>query len=146
MKKLVLACTMLFAGQLALAQAWQGKGDQKLQVGFNGYGNGTGVTATYDYGLSNVVSLGAGANFYFDGYRDNNEDNNVFVFGRVNFHLQDALNMPSKWDLYPGLDVGLLGNTFGLGAHLGVRYFFNNNVGAFIEAGNNGSIGLSFNF
>jgi hypothetical protein len=38
-----------------------------------------------------------------------------------------------------------IGNTFGLGAHLGVRYFFNNNVGAFIEAGNNG-IGLSFNF
>ena len=37
-------------------------------------------------------------------------------------------------------------HTFGLGAHLGVRYFFNNNVGAFIEAGNNGSIGLSFNF
>ena len=99
MKKLVLAFAMLFAGQLAFAQAWQGKGDQKLQVGFNGYGNGTGVTATYDYGLSNVVSLGAGANFYFDGYRDNNEDNNVFVFGRVNFHLQDALNMPSKWDL-----------------------------------------------
>ena len=36
MKKLVLACTMLFAGQLAFARAWQGKGDQKLQVGFNG--------------------------------------------------------------------------------------------------------------
>ena len=143
MKKLILACTMLFAGQLAFAQAWQGKGDQKLQVGFNGYGNGTGVTATYDYGVSNVVSLGAGANFYFDGYED---DHKAFVFGRVNFHLQDALNMPSKWDLYPGLDVGILGNTFGIGAHLGVRYFFNNNVGAFIEAGNNGSIGLSFNF
>ena len=56
MKKLVLAFAMLFAGQLAFAQAWQGKGDQKLQVGFNGYGNGTGVTATYDYGVSNVVS------------------------------------------------------------------------------------------
>ena len=28
---------MLFAGQLAFAQAWQGKGDQKLQVGFNSY-------------------------------------------------------------------------------------------------------------
>ena len=55
---------MLFAGQLAFAQAWQGKGDQKLQVGFNGYGNGTGITGTYDYGVSDVISLsGAGANF-----------------------------------------------------------------------------------
>ena len=122
MKKLVLAFAMLFAGQLAFAQAWQGKGDQKLQVGFNGYGNGTGVTATYDYGLSNVVSLGAGANFYFDGYRDNNEDNNVFVFGRVNFHLQDALNMPSKWDLYPGLDVGSYGKQCRFQIRINIRF------------------------
>jgi len=105
-----------------------------------------GVTATYDYGVSKIISLGAGANLYFSGYKDDNKDNNVFVFGRVNFHLQDALDMPSKWDLYPGVDVGVIGNTFGLGAHLGVRYFFNNNVGAFLEAGNNGSIGVSFNF
>jgi hypothetical protein len=40
-------------------------GDQKLQVGLNGWGNGTGVTATYDYGVSKIISLGAGANLYF---------------------------------------------------------------------------------
>ena len=146
MKKIVFVFAMFFLGQMAFAQAWQGSGDQKFQVGLNGWGNGTGITATYDYGVSKIISLGAGANLYFSGYKDDNKDNNVFVFGRVNFHLQDALDMPSKWDLYPGVDVGVIGNTFGLGAHLGVRYFFNNNVGAFIEAGNNGSIGLSFNF
>lgn len=145
MKKIALLF-ILFIGQSAFAQAWEGKGDQKVQVGFNGWGNGTGITATYDYGISKVVSLGAGANFYFDGYKDSNKDNNFFAFGRVNFHLQDVLGMPSQWDLYPGVDVGVIGNTFGLGAHLGVRYFFNNNFGAFIEAGNNGSLGISFNF
>lgn len=145
MKKIGLLF-ILFLGQMAFAQAWEGKGDQKVQIGFNGWGNGTGITATYDYGLSKVVSLGVGANFYFDGYKDGNKDNNFYAFGRVNFHLQDVLGMPSQWDLYPGVDVGVIGNTFGLGAHLGVRYFFNNNVGAFIEAGNNGSLGLSFNF
>ena len=57
MKKLVLACTMLFAGQLAFAQAWQGKGDQKLQVDNKEKKNRNGVTATYDYGVCNVVYL-----------------------------------------------------------------------------------------
>ena len=146
MKKIVFVFAMFFLGQMTFAQAWEGNGDQKLQVGFNGWGNGSGITATYDYGISKLISVGAGANFYFSGYKDDNKDNNYFAFGRLNFHLQDALGMPSKWDLYPGLDVGVIGNTFGLGAHLGVRYFFNNNVGAFIEAGNNGSLGVSFNF
>ena len=146
MKKIVFVFAMFFLGQMTFAQAWEGNGDQKLQVGFNGWGNGSGITATYDYGISKLISVGAGANFYFSDYKDDNKDNNFFAFGRLNFHLQDALGMPSKWDLYPGLDVGVIGNTFGLGAHLGVRYFFNNNVGAFIEAGNNGSLGVSFNF
>ena len=146
LKKLILGATMLFlAGQVS-AQAWNGKGDQKVQIGLNGWGNGTGITATYDYGLGNIVSLGAGANFYFDGYKDDNKDNNFFVFGRLNAHLQEPLGLPEKWDIYPGIDLGLLGNDFGIGAHIGARYFFNDNLGIFLEAGNNGSLGLSINF
>lgn len=136
---------MFFFGQMAFAQAWNGKGDQKIQVGFNGWGYGTGITGTYDYGLSNIISIGAGANVYFDGYKDDNKDNNLFFFGRLNAHLQEPLGLPEKWDIYPGLDVGVLGKGFGLGAHLGVRYFFNDNIGLYLEAGNNGSIGVSFN-
>lgn len=147
MKKLVLVFSMLFlGGGILSAQAWNGKGDQKLQVGFNGWGYGTGITASYDYGLGNIVSLGAGANFYFDGYKDNNEDNNVFVFGRLGFHLQEPLNLPEQWDIYPGVNLGLLGKDFGIGAHVGVRYFFNKNVGIYGEFGNNGSLGVAFNF
>lgn len=146
MKKLVLACAFLFAGQLAYSQAWSGKGDQKIQVGFNGWGYGTGITATYDYGLSKIISLGAGANFYFDHSDAKYHDDNFGVFGRLNFHLQQPLNLPSNWDIYPGIDLGVLGKhgTY-FGAHIGARYFFNNNVGIFIEAGNNGSLGVSFN-
>ena len=65
MKKLLLVCTMFFLGQSAFAQAWNGKGDQKLQVGFNGWGYENGITGTYDYGLGKIVSIGAGANVYF---------------------------------------------------------------------------------
>ena len=146
MKKLVLVCSVFFLGQMAFAQAWQGKGDQKIQVGFNGWGYGTGITATYDYGLTKLISLGAGANFYFDHDDDDYKDDDFGVFGRLNFHLQEPLGLPSNWDIYPGIDLGLLGKsgTY-FGAHLGVRYFFNNNVGIFLEAGNNGAIGVSFN-
>lgn len=146
MKKLILAFSMLFAIGTASAQAWNGKGDQKVQVGLNGWGYGTGITGAYDYGLGKIVSVGAGANIYFDGYKDNNKDNNFFVFGRVGFHLQEPLNLPSQWDIYPGVNLGLLGSDFGIGAHLGVRYFFNNKVGIYGEFGNNGSLGVSFNF
>ncbi len=142
MKKLVLVFSMLLTTATISAQAWNGKGDQKVQIGLSAWGNGTGITGTYDYGISEVVSLGAGANIYFSDYK---EDSNFFVFGRANFHLQEALNLPSQWDIYPGVDLGLLGNTFGLGAHIGARYYFNDRIGAFAEIGNNGSIGVSIN-
>ena len=145
MKKLFLA--LLFAGlsQTAFSQAWNGQGDQKVQIGLSGWGNGTGITGTYDYGITDLISLGAGANLYFDNYKDNNKDHKFFIFGRVNFHLQDILEMPEKWDVYPGADVGVIGNTFGLGVHLGARYFINDKFGIFVEAGNNGSLGVSIN-
>lgn len=145
MKKLLLV--LLFSGfsQSAFSQAWNGQGDQKVQIGLSGWGNGTGITGTYDYGITDLISLGGGANIYFDNYKDDNKKNNFFVFGRANFHLQSILDLPEKWDIYPGVDVGVLGNTFGLGAHIGARYFFNDKFGAFIEAGNNGSLGVSIN-
>lgn len=146
MKKWILTSLLLVAANWASAQAWTGSGDQKAQFGLSVWGNGTGITGTYDYGISDLISLGGGVNFYFDNFRDNNNDNNFFLFGRFNVHLRDVLDLPEKFDVYPGLDVGLLGNDFGLGAHIGARYFFTENIGAFIEAGNNGSIGVSLNF
>ena len=146
MKKLLIVCSMFFFGQTAFAQAWSGKGDQKIQVGFNGWGYGTGITGTYDYGLTKLISIGAGANFFFDHNNNKYTNDDFGVFGRLNFHLQDPLGLPSKWDIYPGIDLGLLGKsgTY-FGAHIGARYFFNDKFGVYLEAGNNGSLGVSFN-
>lgn len=145
MKKLVLML-MLFVGAAVSAQAYTGKGDQKVNLGLNAWGYGTGITATYDYGLNQLISIGAGGNAYFDNYRDNNKDNRVFIFGRVNFHLREALELPEQLDIYPGVDLGVLGRDFGIGAHIGARYFFTEKFGVFAEVGNNGSLGVSFNF
>ncbi|MFY1048004.1 DUF6646 family protein [Chryseobacterium sp. GP-SGM7] len=145
MKKLVFIL-MMFLGATVSAQAYTGKGDQKVNLGLNAWGYGTGISATYDYGLNQLISVGAGGNAYFDNYKDNNKDNRVFIFGRVNFHLREALQLPEQLDIYPGVDLGVLGRDFGIGAHIGARYFFTDKVGFFAEVGNNGSLGVSFNF
>jgi hypothetical protein len=145
MKKLVFML-MVFVGATVSAQAYTGKGDQKVNLGLNAWGYGTGISATYDYGLNQLISVGAGGNAYFDNYRDNNKDNRVFIFGRVNFHLREALQLPEQLDIYPGVDLGVLGRDFGIGAHIGARYFFTDKFGVFAEVGNNGSLGVSFNF
>lgn len=136
---------LIFLGATANAQAWTGKGDQKLNLGFSAWGYGTGVTGTYDYGINKLLSVGGGLNAYFGGYKDNDKDNRVFIFGRLNFHLSETLGLPEKLDIYPGVDLGVLGKDFGIGAHIGARYFFTPKIGVFAEVGNNGSLGVSFN-
>ncbi|MCQ4141082.1 MULTISPECIES: DUF6646 family protein [Chryseobacterium] len=145
MKKLFFMFVLMLAGTFVNAQAWTGKGDQKINAGLSAWGYGTGITGTYDYGLNKLISVGAGLNIYFDNYKDNDDKNRAFVFGRINFHLKDALQLPEKLDIYPGADVGVVGSNFGLGAHIGARYFFTERIGVFAEVGNNGSLGVSIN-
>ena len=137
---------LVFTGTMMSAQVWTGKGDQKINFGLNVWGNGTGIVATYDYGLNNLISVGGGINAYFGNYKDNDKDNKAFVFGRLNFHLKDILNIHEKLDIYPGIDVGVLGKEFGIGAHVGARYLITDRIGAFAEVGNNGSFGVSYSF
>ncbi|MEG0760606.1 hypothetical protein SAMN05421796_101274 [Chryseobacterium piscicola] len=146
MKKLFLMMIILFSGLAVQAQAYTGSGDQKVNAGLSAWGYGTGIAGTYDYGINDLISVGAGLNVYFENFKDNNSDNRFFAFGRVNFHLNKTLQLPEKLDIYPGVDVGVLHREFGIGAHIGARYFFTQNIGVFAEVGNNGSLGVSFNF
>lgn len=144
MKKLFFMLMVIFSATVS-AQAWTGNGDQKINAGLSAWGYGTGITGTYDYGLNNLISVGAGLNIYFDNYKNNDDKNRAFVFGRVNFHLKETLQLPEKLDIYPGVDIGVVGKNFGLGAHIGARYFFTEKIGVFAEIGNNGSLGISVN-
>jgi len=142
MKKLLFTVVLcLFTLGFANAQAYTGNGDQKVSIGFVPWGYGTGLTAIYDHGLSDLISVGGGGEFYFGG-KDNDDD--FYIFGRANVHLGELLSLPSNMDLYPGLDIGF-NDGLGLGAHLGFRYLFSNNIGAYIEAGSRGSLGVVIN-
>jgi hypothetical protein len=145
MKKLLFTAFFITCFSFANAQAYTGKGDQKLNFGLNAWGYGTGLTGTYDYGINDLLSVGAGLNVFFANYKNDNKDNNLFAFARANFHLNKALDLPEKLDLYPGVDIGVVGKEFGFGAHLGARYFFTQKIGVFAELGNNGSLGVSIN-
>jgi hypothetical protein len=124
------------------SQNFLGKGDQKLQAGFNFYGNGSGIKATYDYGLNDMFSIGIGGVFYNSG----TYDSKFFLFGRGDFHFAEALEVTSKLDLYLGVELGLVGDgELGLGGHLGARYLISNSVSIFAEVGNNGALGIAVN-
>jgi hypothetical protein len=123
MKKLVFMVMIFFLGN-GQCSGVDRKRRSENQLGLSAWGYGTGITGTYDYGFNKLISVGAGLNGYFDNYKNNDKDNRVFVFGRLNFHLKEALNLPPKLDIYPGVDVGVLGKDFGIGAHIGARYFF----------------------
>ncbi len=141
MKKLILA-SALMTSNLFFSQAFSGVGDNKLQVGLNGYGGGQGVKFTYDLGVTDIFSLGAGADFYVSA---NDDKKKFFLYGRGNLHLNQLIDLPSEFDIYPGVSLGVSGSGFDFGGHVGFRYFFTNKLGAFVEIGNRGALGLSIN-
>lgn len=140
LSKITLLIVLLFTLNFTYAQAFRGEGDLKAQAGFVGWGYGSGITGSVDYGLTDLFSAGGGAEFYFG-----EGNNNFFLFGMGNLHLGSTLNLPKEMDLYPGIDLGLRGNGLGIGGHLGFRYYFNEKIGAYVEVGSRGSFGVSFN-
>ena len=141
MKKICIILCILLSTVSVFAQSYDGKGDRKINVGYQAYGYGTGIMAAYDYGLGELFSIGAGANAYFD-----NKENDFYVYARTHLHLGIAFDLPCTIDIYPGVELGYLSSEkVGISGYIGFRYFITKKVGIFAEVGNNGSFGLSFN-
>jgi hypothetical protein len=140
MKKIIVLFYILGLISFTNAQSFKGVGDQKAQLGINAFGYGTGITASYNYGIMDWISIGAGTDFYWS-----DDDDNFFIFGRANFHLNDILGLPQNMDLYPGINLGIRNEGLGIGAHIGYRYFFDDKFGAFAELGSHGSFGIILN-
>jgi len=141
MKNLLIALCFLLGVLSSYGQSFDGKGDQKINIGYEAYGFGTGVKATYDYGLGKLFSLGAGASVYF-----NDGENDYYIYARSQVHLGIAFDFPCQLDLYPGIELGYLSSEkIGVSGYLGIRYFITKKMGVFAEIGNNGSVGLTFN-
>ena len=133
--------TLFILSNSICAQSYNCKGDQKFNLGYDFYRYGSGIKATYDYGLGELFSVGAGVSYFL-----NNDENDYFIYGRANFHFADLLDLPRQLDIYPGVEIGYLSNNnIGISGYVGLRYFFSKRFGAFAEIGSSGAIGLSIN-
>ena len=118
------------------AQAYKGKGDYKFQIGANLQEGGSGIQLSSDYGYGENMYFGLVASYFLsvNSYLLGNKPEFVDRFdvkARFNANIGDVLNLNSKIDVYPGLNLGLRN----FGAHLGFRYFFTDGFGLFSEAG-----------
>ncbi len=137
--KLLTTVIALFCFQFAISQAFYGKGDVKFQVGANFQNNATGIMASADFGLGDNISIGIASGYLLgvDKIRDIDGKkvpvaefgDRIDLKGRFNAHLGNVINVDTRFDVYPGLNVGLKN----FGAHLGMRYFFTHGFGLFTE-------------
>ena len=133
MKKILLCLALVSLVQLSNAQAFEGKGDTKFQVGMNVQNGGTGITTTADFGLGQNMSFGFLATYLLNAAGENGFDarfkDRMDAKVRFNANIGDVIGLSPKLDVYPGLDLG----TRNFGAHLGLRYFFTNGFGVYSE-------------
>ncbi|MAX69879.1 MAG: hypothetical protein CMC76_02090 [Flavobacteriaceae bacterium] len=133
MKKLIVIVALLAAG-FVNAQAFNGKGDQKFQVGANFQDEATGLNLTYDYGLGENISVGLSSSYALgvdDVIADLTDFGDRFdLKARFNANLGNVINIDENFDLYPGLSLSLKN----FGGHVGTRYFFSSGFGLYAEA------------
>lgn len=134
MKKVLLLVLLCTTTQILQAQAYEGKGDTKFQVGLNLQDRGTGITSTLDFGLGENMSFGFLATYLLNaseiaGVTASFEDR-ADIKARFNANIGNVLGFSPKVDIYPGLHLG----TRNFGGHLGFRYFFTSGFGLYTEA------------
>ncbi len=130
MKK-ILTIVVLAAVCMANAQAFKGKGDTKLNIGMTVQNGGTGIMASSDFGLGENISIGVLASYLLSGsqIQDVSSDYRFDAKLRFNANLGNVMDISPKFDVYPGLNLGLKN----FGGHLGARYFFSEGFGVFAE-------------
>lgn len=134
MKKTLFLGLFLFISQLSQAQAFEGSGDFKFQVGGNFQHRGTGITTTMDFGVAENFSYGFVATYLLNTNDINGQSadfvDRADIKARINANIGNVIGLGDNIDVYPGLNLG----TRNFGAHIGARYFFSDGFGLYSEA------------
>lgn len=130
MKKIVALIALLSVSFLN-AQAFNGKGDSKFQVGANFQTNTTGINLSYDFGVGENISFGLSSTYSLniEDMLDADFGDRFDLRARFNANLGNVINIDENFDVYPGLSLGLKN----FGGHLGLRYFFTEGFGIYSE-------------
>jgi hypothetical protein len=134
MKKIIALLMLLSFGLTSAQQAFKGKGDAKFNVGANIQNGGSGIQISSDFGIGENLSYGFVASYLLGvddivGITPEFQDRFDAKF-RINANLGSVLKVDEKFDLYPGLNIGLKN----FGGHIGARYFFTDGFGVYTEA------------
>lgn len=149
------------------------KGDKLLNLGIginSYYSGGIPFGASLEFGVTDDISVGGNVDYLSSKYGGilDYKFTAIYFGARVNYHFNRILKIESdKVDVYGGLTLGYrsfsfkdnnggigLGKSYGSGVYVGGlvggRYYFSNNIGAFVELGAIGStnarVGLAFKF
>ena len=163
MKKLVFGIAFALISYVTFSQSSYSYGKTQLNIGAGFSDYGTPFYIGLDYGAARNVTIGG--EFSYRGYREDWENNyydhNIMGFsGTGKYHFNEIFQIPRRWDLYAGLNVGFYAWTspdgyngshssgLGLGAQVGGRFFLTPRVGLNLEFGggnafSGGKIGLT---
>jgi hypothetical protein len=144
MKRIIFLTGLLFIAMAMMAQegtAPLSKGEKQLNfgLGFSGYGLPTYVGM--DFAFHNDWTAGPVVKLVFD------DDIRFGALGRVDYHWNRLIGIPSNWDFYLGAAVGYLSGDdagFDLGLQLGGRYYWSEKWGINLEFGGGTGYGGSF--
>ncbi|MEI6185511.1 MAG: outer membrane beta-barrel protein [Bacteroidota bacterium] len=166
MKKVILFIVVLASGLIANIQASLSPGKYQLNAGFGLSDWGIPFYVGADYGLDNNFSTGGELSFrsYSENVNGKSYSNAITgISGNINYHLNEVFNVPENFDVYGGLNLGYYSwstasgyagshsSGLGLGAQIGGRYYWSNNMGVNLELGggnvfSSGKIGLTIKF
>lgn len=150
MKKVFLFIVSLVVVSSVFGQSPLAEGKMQFNAGFGFSSWGLPLYGGIDYGLMEDITVGAEGSFrsYSDNLLGVKYRHTVLgVSGNANYHFNTLLDIPSEFDFYAGLNIGFyMWNSssdypgdnvsgLGIGAQVGGRYFFSENLGLNLEFG-----------
>jgi len=137
MKKSIFVIMLMAFSFSMMAQSPLPKGGTQLNAGFGLDDEGElPVYAGVDFGIANNLTLGPYVGI---------SGEYVSITGNLNYHFDELFGLDPDWNIYAGINAGFVSDTnddngdnddgFGIGAQLGARYFFSDNIGVNLEAG-----------
>jgi hypothetical protein len=148
MKKVTLLVAGLFISLVMLAQegaAPLSKGGKQLNFGLGFSSRGLPTYVGMDFAFHNDWTAGPVVQLIFD------ENFGFGALGRVDYHWNRLMGIPSNWDFYLGANVGVISQDefdIDFGLQIGGRYYWNEKWGVNLEFGGGsgyggGGIGVS---
>ncbi|PTN08934.1 hypothetical protein [Mangrovibacterium marinum] len=149
MKKRFLTMALLLISAAVFAQsAPLAQGEKQLNFGLGESNHGLPLYIGADFAFHNDWTAGPVLKLILD-----DDDSKFAAIGRVDYHWNRLMEIPSNWDFYLGANLGVLsgdGVDLNLGLQIGGRYYWSDRWGVNLEIGGgtgfDTAVGLSMKF